>query len=194
MSDWSLGDSDGYRAPVGELAKTTRKPSPEEIIKAHLRQEQKTKERETLLWRDRKHRDLEVENYTLGVVATQVIAPMTRTPLALSGAQAPDTHFRPRRVTTNVPSPGFILFSLLKLANVGAIVGGMTDAWQLAATAWEEELDLPTLTPANNMSFAATFTGITVVPFTNSPFQFIVSATGPAAITPFDELAPIAPE
>ena len=165
-------------------------PDARDVIRQHLRQEEATKRRKALL---RLHDDslLDVERYTLGVLANQIIPPQSpflHAPLDLSGAQKPDAAFRVQRVTSNVPCPGFTLLFTLKLGNVTSIVSNTgIDAWQVNANAWEEEMDLPTLTPENAMSFVGKFTGIVVTPFNAQSFQFALAGSGPAEKVPFGE-------
>jgi uncharacterized protein YjiS (DUF1127 family) len=171
-------------------------PDARDVIRAHLRQEEKTRQRKELL---RLHDDslLDVERYTLGVLAAQIIlgggGPRV---VPLSGSQRPDVSFRVQRVTSNAPSPGFTLIFTLKLGNVTAIVSNTgIDAWQLNANAWEEEMDLPTLTPENAMSFAGNYTGLQIDPFKNLDFQFVLAGSGPAEKVPFggEDLSPSDP-
>jgi len=205
MSDWdlsgtaiTLADADrvsafgverdiGGHMQVTELAGT--QPDARDVIRNHLRREQVTKKRKELL---RLHDDsfLDVERYTLGVMATQVIPPSFIGALivTLTGAQKPDVGFRVERVTSNVPTPGFALLYTLKLGNVTAIVSNTgIDAWQLNANAWEEEMGLPTLTPENAMSFVGVSTGLLVPPFNEQNFQFTLAGSGPAEKVPFGE-------
>jgi hypothetical protein len=171
-------------------------PDARDVIRRHLQQEKATARRKALL-RLNEDSSLDIERYTLGVSATQIIPPQTpflHFPVDLSGSQQPDVPFRVQRVTANAPCPGFVLLSSLKLGNVGAIVGGQLDAWQVNATAWEEELDLPTLSPENAISFVGRFTGLVVTPFNTHNFQFSIAGSGPARKVPFGEdLSPSEP-
>ncbi len=171
-------------------------PDARDVIRRHLLREEATQKRKALL-RLHESSDLEVERYTLGVSAAQIIPPQTvflHFPVDLSGSQKPDVPFRVQRVTANAPCPGFVLLSSMKLGNVTAVVGGQVDAWQVNATAWEEEMDLPTLSPENAMSFVGRFTGIVVTPFNVQNFQFSIAGSGPARKVPFGEdLSPSEP-
>jgi hypothetical protein len=107
----------------------------------------------------------------------------------LSGTQKPDAYFRPQRATTNVPAPGMIIVTSAKIANI-TFMGSPVDAWMWNANARDEQLDLPTVTPADKATFAATyFGGLTfnhAIPnhlSDDSTWLFIVSFTGPATIT-----------
>ena len=191
---WSDTDSVGafgVERDIGGHVQATElkgtQPDAHAVIRAHLRKEEATKKRETLL---RLHEDslLDIERYTLGVLATQVILPFTDHVAPLSGSRQPDVAFRVQRVTSNAPCPGFALLYTLKLGNVTSIVSNTgIDAWQLNANAREEEMDLPTLTPENAMSFVGSYLGLLVTPFKSLNFQFALAGSGPATKVPFGE-------
>jgi hypothetical protein len=161
-------------------------PRVQRILQGLQRTRRATAKRETIL-EPNKDLPLGIERYTMAIVAAQTVPIQTSLPKPipqqLTGSQAPDVDFRPQRLSTNSPSPGFVTISMAKVANVNVVVGGQIDAWQLNANAWEEELDLPTLTPANNASFVALYTGLIVLPFSAAVYQFIMSASGPATVT-----------
>jgi hypothetical protein len=191
-----LADADGASAfgierDIGGHVQATElrgtQPDARDVIRNHLQREETTRKRKELL---RLHDDslLDVERYTLGVLATQLILAFNQNPIQLSGSQQPDVAFRVQRVTSNVPCPGFAMIFTLKLGNVTSIVSNTgIDAWQLNSNAWEEELDLPTLTPENAMSFVGQFTGLLVVPYNSVNFQFTLAGSGPAERVPFGE-------
>lgn len=162
------------------------------ILQHYARQREETLRRELLLDPNRDS-PVHIERYTMAVFAANpdgtpfTIADSDTTITAISGHQAPDCTFRPQRLTTNSPGPGFISMSMAKVANVSFIVGGSIDAWQWNANARDAGLDIPTLTPANSASFAGLYLGhafTNYVPSTTFPnFQFMMSASGPATIT-----------
>jgi hypothetical protein len=164
-------------------------PDARDVIRNHLQREEKTRQRKELLRLHEDGLELDIERYTLGVLADQVILAGAGTRVvSQSGSQKPDVAFRIQRVTANAPSPGFVLLFTLKLGNVNAIVSNTgIDAWQLNATAWEEEMDLPTLTPENSVSFAGNYTGLQISPFKDLNFQFVLAGSGPATKVPFGE-------
>lgn len=94
----------------------------------------------------------------------------------------PDTHIRPQRVTCNAPLPGFARLSSIKVANVDVIVGGSLDAFDFAATGQDQQLDVPTLSPANKVRVTGTYTGL--LPsggyVTATIFIFTTSFKGPS--------------
>ncbi len=121
-----------------------------------------------------------VERYTFSLSAS-IAALGTGQPITASSS--PDTQIRPQRVTANSPSPGFVILSEIKVANVSVTVGGDTDSWQFNSNAVGQSLDLPTLTPSNRASFAGTYSGLVPSPLTGTgAYPFILSFTGPAAI------------
>jgi hypothetical protein len=192
LSDVDSASAFGVERDIGGHVQATElrgtQPDARDVIRNHLQREEKTRQRKELL-RLEEGLELDVERYTLGVLADQVILGGGR-PLVVpqSGSQKPDITFRVQRVTTNVPSPGFVMLFTLKLGNVTAIVSNTgIDTWQLNANAWEEEMDLPTLTPENAMSFTGNYTGLQISPFKDLNFQFVLAGSGPATKVPFGE-------
>lgn len=154
-------------------------PQGRAIIAAHLRKQAHRNHRAMLL-EPNKYSDLKVERYTFAVNA--VIAALG-TSSGISGNNAPDVNFRPQRVTANVVSPGMIFITDARVANVSFTVGGMIDAWQWNANGVGQQLDVPTLTPANKASFSANYTGIVPSPLSGTTsYTFSLAFTGPASI------------
>ena len=166
---------------------------------ARLKKTQEATHRRQAILEPNKGAGVQVERYTMGVIPTDTqgnptfitAIGSTVAAITLTGSRSPDCHFRPQRVTTNAPQPGLIMISMAKVANVSYIVGGQIDAWQFNSNAWDQELNLPTLTPANSAAFQGQSVPITTLPsnifvstgFTTSQFQFAVSFTGPAMVT-----------
>jgi hypothetical protein len=155
-------------------------PTPGNMAQAWANQ-QRTQQRELLL-QPNLGSDVKIQRYTFGVSQTVTLA----TAVALSMTGNPETNLRPQRVTANAPGPGFARLDAIKVANVGVIVGGQIDAFDLAAQAQDAALDVPTLTPANAVKVTGNYSGL--LPsggyVTATPFIFIVSFKGPASITP----------
>jgi hypothetical protein len=159
------------------------RPSVRAVLRAHFRTRAATRARKTLLEPDG---GIGISRFTFSVQADQIIPQQffdSPAPQILTGSNAPDTNFRPQRITTNVPTPGFVMLSSARVANLSLIVGGSIDAWQFNANAWDQELDLPTLTPANKASFVGMYSGLFLEPFADLPFHFIVSFSGPTTVT-----------
>ena len=134
-----------------------------------------------LLLHPNRDSDLKIERYTFS--ASVQIAKIGTEQADLSGVNSPDVNFRPQRVTMNVPSPGFILVTDARVANVSFVVGGSIDAWQFNANAVGESLDVPTLTPANKATFSGNYNGLVPTPLSGTgSYTFILSFSGPASI------------
>jgi hypothetical protein len=177
-----FGEEDifGVAAPQAPAAMVNHPdPRVRKILHHHIRRGELREARLRLLEPNRGS-ELKVERYTFGITAYIT--------LATSGAIAPvsnspDVNFRPQRVTMNVPSPGFILISDARVANVSFVVGGSVDAWQFNANAVGESLDVPTLTPANRATWTGSYTGLVPTPLSGSgQYTVIMAFTGPASI------------
>lgn len=166
-------------APAAAAAAHGATPQGRAIIAQHL-QKQAHRNSRGMLLEPNKYSDLKVERYTFSVTSTITAL---GTAGALSGSNAPDVNFRPQRVTANVVSPGMVLISDARVANVSFTVGGLIDAWQWNANAVGEHLDVPTLTPANKATFSGNYTGLTPSPLSGTgSYTFVLSFTGPASI------------
>jgi hypothetical protein len=154
-------------------------PQGRAIIAAHLRRQQHRNHRAMLL-EPNKYSDLKVERYTFAVNATITAL---GTGGGISGSNSPDVNFRPQRVTANVVSPGMVFITDARVANVSFTVGGQIDAWQWNANGVGQQLDVPTLTPANKASFSGNYTGLTPSPLSGTTaYGFSLAFTGPASI------------
>ena len=154
-------------------------PQGRAIIAAHLRK-QAHRDHRAMLLEPNKYSDLKVERYSFSIVTT---ISALGTSQALSGSNSPDVNFRPQRVTSNVVSPGMVLISDARVANVSFTVGGMIDAWQWNANAVGQHLDVPTLTPANKASFSGTYTNLVPSPLSGTgSYTFILAFSGPSSI------------
>ena len=154
-------------------------PQGRAIIAAHLRK-QAHRDHRAMLLEPNKYSDLKVERYSFSIVT---VIPQLLTAGALSGSNSPDVNFRPQRVTSNVVSPGMVLISDARVANVSFTVGGMIDAWQWNANAVGQHLDVPTLTPANKASFSGTYTNLVPSPLSGTgSYTFILAFSGPSSI------------
>ena len=154
-------------------------PQGRAIIAAHLRK-QAHRDHRAMLLEPNKYSDLKVERYSFSIVTTITAL---GTSGALSGSNSPDVNFRPQRVTSNVVSPGMVLISDARVANVSFTVGGMIDAWQWNANAVGQHLDVPTLTPANKASFSGTYTNLVPSPLSGTgSYTFILAFSGPSSI------------
>ena len=149
------------------------------IIAHHMKQ-MAHRERRAMLLEPNKGSDLKVERYTFAINITITALGSQG---ALSGSNSPDVNFRPQRVTTNVVSPGMVLITDIRVANVSFSVGGQLDAWQFNANAVGQHLDIPTLTPANKATFTGTYSGLVPSPLSGTgSYPFVLSFSGPASI------------
>ncbi len=154
-------------------------PQGRAIIAQHVQKQQHRNTRAMLL-EPNKYSDLKVERYTFAANATITAL---GTAGALNGSNSPDVNFRPQRATANVVSPGMITFTDIRVANVSITVGGTIDAWQFNANAVGQHLDVPTLTPANKVSFLGQYSGLVPSPLSGTgSFSFSLAFTGPASI------------
>ncbi len=148
------------------------------IIASHLQAKAHTSRRSMLL-EPNKGSSVKVERYTFALTATITAL---GTAGAVAGSNSPDVNFRPQRVTVNVVSPGMLLISDARIANV-SFTGGQIDAWQFNANAVGQHLDLPTLTPANKASMSGSYTGLVPSPLSGTgEYTLVMSFSGPASI------------
>jgi hypothetical protein len=144
---------------------------------AQARSFDSTQSRERLL-EPNKGSTAKIQRYAFGM--SQTVTLSTAEALDMDGN--PDTHIRPQRVTVNAPIPGFATISAIKVANVGVIVGGEIDAFDFAANGQDQQLDVPTLSPANKVRVTGAYSGL--LPsggyVTATDFKLIVSFKGPA--------------
>jgi len=102
---------------------------------------------------------------------------------ALTATNNPDVNIRPQRMTTNVPMPGMVTISEIKVANVSVSVGGILDAFDFNANGVGQTLDMPTLSPANRASLLGAYTGVIPPAFIGgATFLFVASFKGPATM------------
>jgi hypothetical protein len=105
------------------------------------------------------------------------------TPVAISASGNPETHFRPQRITVNVPGPGMIHLTAIKVANVGVLVGGIADAYDFSPLGVGQALDVPTISPANRINVTGDYTGTVPLPLTGvGAFKVAIAFKGPATM------------
>ncbi len=106
------------------------------------------------------------------------------TPSAVNATNQPNTTIRPQRISINAPAPGFMTVDNIQAANVSVVVGGTDDAWNYNANGVGQELDLPTLTPANRVTVTGNYTGFVPPGYVNGQdYKLVVCFKGPASIT-----------
>lgn len=143
-------------------------------------QQSRTSQRELVL-EPNKDSSAKIQRYTFGV--SQTLTLETASAFSNVGIQ-PETYIRPQRVTTNAPCPAFVTLGSIKVANVGVIVGGEIDAFDLAAQAQDAHLDVPTLSPANRVNVSGAYSGLLPSGGYKSAtsYKFTVSFKGPASM------------
>lgn len=151
-------------------------PTAENMARA-WQEKQATRGRLNLLEPNR-NSEIKVQKYTFAVGQTITL----ETVVAISASQSPQTHIRPQRLTSNSPCPGFVRLSSIQVANVGVIVGGDIDSFDVAAQAQDAAFDLPTLSPANAVQVTGDYDDL--LPdggyVTATAFRWRLSFKGPA--------------
>jgi len=153
-------------------------PTPANMQRA-WQEKQATRQREALI--DPNRNSLaKIQRYAFGISQTLTL----ETVAVLSMTGNPQTNFRPQRITTNAPLPAFCRLSTLSVANVGVIVGGQVDAFDFSADGQDQHLDLPTLSPANDVTATGNYDGLLPAGgyVTATSYRFIVSFKGPATM------------
>jgi hypothetical protein len=92
----------------------------------------------------------------------------------------PFTTIHPERVFTNAPCPAFCTLSVVSPANVGALLGGATDAFTYSIGALSSAIELITIKPQYVMNVAGNYTGIAPAPYVDGldyPFVFTIQGS-----------------
>lgn len=178
-----FGDDLGYEFGADAPAATAMVPAPtrEQALSAwaQIHQQKAITDRRARMLEPNKGSHVKVETYVMAMSQALTLG----TTVALDMSQNPDVNFRPQRVVSNAPAPGFATISNIKLANVSAVVGGTTDAWIFSATAVGTRLDLPTLSPANRASCTGSYSGFVPPGYVaGSAYSFSLSFVGPATM------------
>jgi hypothetical protein len=102
-----------------------------------------------------------------------------------STSKQPQTRIRSKRLFCNVPCPQFVTISALLIANINVFIGGPSDAATYAPTALDSLIDLPTLSPQNQMTVDGTYSGIAPAPYGEGlTYNFIATVQGSAHLYP----------
>jgi hypothetical protein len=174
------GDDWGYEfgADAPSVAMMPTKTEALSAWKAHTQQRAMTAQRARIL-EPNKGSAVKIERYGFAINAALVLGVAS----AINASNNPDTNIRPQRVTTNAPSPMFCTLSQLSVANVNVLVGGVFDAFDFNANGQDQQLDLPTLTPANRATIAGAYTGLVPPGFVGgTAVTFSLSLKGPASV------------
>lgn len=158
-------------------------PSRQEALQgwhAHQQMKQKTDQRARLLEPNRGSA-VRVERYGFSVSTDLTLG----TASSINVNNNPNTNIRPSRVSCNVPCPGMVTLSNISVGNVNVLVGGDFDAYDFNPNGVDQELDLPTLTPANRATVTGSYGGLIPSGYVAAAtFKFITSFKGWASMAP----------
>ena len=166
---------------AGNFGAEVPKPTPEQALalwNQHHLEKAETRRREALL-NPNANSTKKVERYSLSIRQNLVVGTASTSTVTKN----PQTELRPQRIETNVPSPGFVIITDTKVANVSVMQGDGMDAWELNPEAWGVQYDIPTLSPANGVTVSieqstATPSGFDV----SDAFPFMISFLGPSSM------------
>jgi hypothetical protein len=187
--DMGFGDDD-YSGDMGfgfgaAAAAAAHVPAPTQsqamaLWKKHHVAQAHTAHRESLI-DPNKNSNIKIEIYVFPLNQTITFG----TAVALSMSSQPDTRIRPKRITSNAPSPMFATISEIKVANVSVTVGAgnSVDAFEFNANGQGQTMDLPTLEPSNKATVLGAYSGFTPPGFLlGSSTTFVVSFKGPSTM------------
>lgn len=148
-------DDDDYGAAAIQLKSMPSNSQLQQMWKAKAVSARRRRHR-TLLLNPNRGSAVKIEKYILSLSDEITIG----TGSAVSLESSPDCTFRPQRFTMVVPTPGFVTITDIKMANVSINIGsGLIDAFQFNANGVGQQMDLPTLTPANRARVTGAYTG-----------------------------------
>lgn len=181
-SDYAFGADDQMMAVMtAPSAAAVPAPTKQQALGAWAamhQQAQHTSTRERLI-EPNKGSLAKIQKYWMGMTQSVVLGTAT----ALSLSQNPTTNFRPSRFTCNAPAPGFASLTALQISNVNSAIGGGIDAFDFNANAVDQELDLPTISPAIRVSVTGTTTTFVPPGYVNgASYLFSASLKGYATM------------
>ena len=151
------------------------------IVKAHHARNKMAHRRKSLI-DPNQGSDVKIQRYSFSLAII-----ITAVGTAQAGLQAqgnPTTHFHPEDVVSNISQPGFVMITDGRVANVSWTVGSQTDAYVFNPISTSSRLSLPPLTPANQATVLANYTGMPLVglsTYTGS-FPFTITFSGHATV------------
>lgn len=101
---------------------------------------------------------------------------------AFNVSDSPDTVLKPIKITSNIPTPGIVYLSEIKVANVDILIGGTQDAFNYGAQVNGQHIRMPKVLPSNKIRMAGNATTFAPSPFTSGTFTFVLSFQGPATV------------
>jgi hypothetical protein len=173
------GDYDQFGADAAPAA--LHPAQVQSIVKAHVSATNAANRRKSLI-DPNMNSNVKIPRYSFSIT-TQITAVGTaQAGLSLQGN--PTTHFHPEDVTTNISQPGFVLITDGRVANVSWTVGGTTDAYVFNPISTGSRMSLPPLTPANQATVLANYTGLPLIGLTTytGSFPFMVTFSGHATV------------
>ena len=181
MGDDDYGSDDDLGADFG--AAVVRRPSQAALVKLARQRKaalSKGAARNRLL-NPNAGSALKVEKYAFTI--SQAITLGTAAAFTTLTGQ-PDTTIRPQRVSMNAPTPMYAFVQEIKVANVSVTIGtGLEDAFNYNANGVGQQLDMPTLSPANKATVLGSYTGYIPPGFVGATATyFSVSFRGPSTI------------
>jgi hypothetical protein len=175
------GDYDSFGADAAAPAAAPHPAQVQAIVKAHMQKTQAANRRKSLI-DPNMGSDVKIQRYsfTIGVQITAVGTAQG----GLTAQGNPTTHFHPEDVTTNIAQPGFVLILDGRVANVSWTVGQQTDAYVFNPISTGSRMSLPPLTPANQATVLANYTGLPLMGLTTytGSFPFTMTFSGHATV------------
>jgi len=187
--DWAgdvgFGDDMGFGFGAAPAPAAPHVPAPTQaqamaLWKHHHLKAAHTAHREQMI-DPNKHSTVKIELYVFPLNQSLTLG----TSIALSMSSQPDTRIRPKRITTNAPTPMFALLTEIKVANVSVTVGAGNgeDAFAFNANAQGQTMDLPTLEPSNKATVLGNYGGLVPPGFLlGGIVTFVVSFKGPSTM------------
>ena len=158
-------------------------PEHRALLEREHHRKMRTHRREMLL-EPNKGSSVKIEGYDFSL-PQQFPATITfGTAAGMSATLQPSVTIRPVKMFTNAPCPFFVTLNVVQVANVSALVGGLSDAFAYNMGSNNGSLsNLPTLSPSNRASWSGTYTGATPPGFPLAFVgTFILTFQGPATI------------
>ena len=158
-------------------------PEHQALLEREHHRKMRTHKREMLL-EPNKGSSVKIEGYDFSLPQQFPSTITFGTPAGMSATLQPSVTIRPVKMFTNAPSPFFCTLNTVQVANVSALVGGISDAFAYNMGSNNGSLsNLPTLSPSNRASWSGTYTGATPTGFPLAFVgTFILTFQGPATI------------
>jgi hypothetical protein len=175
-SDYNQFGADASAAPAALPAAQVQS-----IVRAHVAQQGVANRRKSLI-DPNMGSDVKIQRYSFSLSQQITAVGTAQGGLQLSGN--PTTHFHPEDVTTNISQPAFVMILDGRVANVSWTVGSQTDAYVFNPISTGSRMSLPPLTPANQATVLANYTGMPLIGLTTytGSYPFTVTFSGHATV------------